>query len=320
MRDEHLGEDIRVGDGVNGIHSGTDDQLRLPDPGEWEKEAHLPPAAQWNDHPMNILGEMERYDNFESRYVTPRHVDVWCPPGYSDRDERYPVIYMHDGQNLFVPISSIGGVAWGMDEAIVRLMDAKRIRGAIVVGVWNTDKRWREYMPQKPYWKLAMQRHHEAFVERAGGDPLSDSYLKFLVEEVKPFIDANYQTLADKQNTFLMGSSMGGLISLYAISEYPDVFHGAGCLSTNWPAGEHELVSEMAKTLPDATSHRLYFDYGTEGLDALYEPYQSQMDNHLREAGYMENENWMTRKFEGAAHNEAAWRARVELPLTFLLG
>jgi hypothetical protein len=75
----------------------------------------------------------------------------------------------------------------------------------------------------------------------------------------------------------------------------------------------------MAKWLPDPASHKLYFDYGTEGLDALYEPYQLQMDQHLRDTGYTENENWITRKFEGAAHNETAWRARVGIPLSFLL-
>jgi predicted alpha/beta superfamily hydrolase len=268
---------------------------------------------------MSVLGSIQRFQNFTSRFVPARHVDVWCPPGYDESDESYPVLYMHDGQNLFAPLSSISGESWGMDDAIVHLMDTKKIRGALVVGIWNTDLRWREYMPQKPYWTLALQRHHEAFVARAGGDPISDAYLAFLVEELKPFVDSKFRTLADRQNTFVMGSSMGGLISLYAISQYPDVFHGAGCLSTNWPAGEHELVNEMAKILPAPASHKLYFDYGTEGLDALYEPYQSQMDKHLQEAGYVENENWITRKFEGAAHNEAAWRDRVEIPLSFLL-
>ena len=270
---------------------------------------------------MNIVGTIQRHESFASKYVAARNVDVWFPPGYSESTERYPVIYMQDGQNIFEPISSIGGASWEMDKAITRLMDAKKIRGAIVVGAWNHgDIRWREYMPQKPYWSLALQRHHEAFINRAGGEPMSDPYLKFLVEEVKPFVDSTYRTLPDQPNNFVMGSSMGGLISLYAISEYPNVFYGAGCLSTNWPAGEHELVKEMGKTLPDPASHKLYFDYGTEGLDALYEPYQQKMDEYLRKAGYSENQNWMTRKFEGAPHNESAWRARVELPLTFLLG
>jgi len=268
---------------------------------------------------MNIVGTIQRHELFDSKYVAARNVDVWFPPGYAENGESYPVIYMHDGQNLFKPISSISGADWGMDEAIVQLMKAKKNRGAVVVGIWNTEIRWREFMPQKPYWTLGLQRHHEAFINRAGGDPLSDSYLNFLVEELKPFVDSNYRTLADQLNTFVMGSSMGGLISLYAINEYPDVFYGAGCLSTNWPAGEHELVSEMAKSLPDPYTHKLYFDFGTEGLDALYEPYQKQMDEYLHEAGYTEDKNWMTRKFEGAPHNESAWRARVKIPLSFLL-
>jgi predicted alpha/beta superfamily hydrolase len=268
---------------------------------------------------MKSLGTLQRFESFASKFIAPRHVDLWCPPGYEADEARYPVLYMHDGQNLFEPISSIGGVAWEMDKAIARLMETGKIRGVLVVGIWNSDIRWREYMPQKPYESNTLRIHHEAFVNRAGGEPVSDAYLKFLVQEVKPFVDANFRTLPDQRNTFVMGSSMGGLISLYAISEYPAVFRGAGCLSTNWPAGEHELVNEMARNLPDPQTHKLYFDYGTLGLDALYEPYQMRMDEHLRQRGYSGNVNWLTRKFEGADHNEAAWRARVDLPLQFLL-
>jgi predicted alpha/beta superfamily hydrolase len=268
---------------------------------------------------MNVVSTLQRHESFESKYVEARKVDVWCPPGYSESSERHPVIYMHDGQNLFEPISSIGGASWEIDKAIARLLDAKKIRGGLVVGIWNTNIRWREYMPQKAYGSRAVQRHHEAFINRAGGEPVSDAYLKFLVEEVKPFVDRNYRTLPDQANTFVMGSSMGGLISLYAISEYPNVFYGAGCLSTNWPAGERDLVNEMAEALPNPENHKLYFDYGTLGLDALYEPYQNQMDERLHTAGYVQNKNWLTRKFEGADHNESAWRARVEIPLSFFL-
>ena len=266
---------------------------------------------------MNIVGTLQRYENFTSKFIAARNVDIWLPPDYLE-DKRYPVLYMHDGQNLFEPISSIGGVAWEIDKAITRLAEANKILNVIVVGVWNSDIRWREYMPQKAYESAAFENNRVTFIERAGGDSISDSYLKFLVEEVKPFVDINYRTLSDQQNTFIMGSSMGGLISLYAISQYPDVFHGAGCLSTHWSAGSKELVDEMAKMLPDPTSHKLYFDYGTNGLDAEYEPFQLQMNEHLRNAGYTSS-NWMTRKFEGADHNEAAWRERVEIPLLFLL-
>lgn len=266
---------------------------------------------------MNIVGTIQRHENFASKYVLARNVDVWLPPGYSE-DKKYPVLYMHDGQNVFEPISSIGGVAWEVDKAITRLMEAGTISGVIVVGVWNSDIRWREYMPQKPYESELLKIHLSAIIDKAGGDSVSDSYLKFLVDEVKPFIDSNYQTQSDQRHTFVMGSSMGGLISLYAISEYPDVFYGAGCLSTHWSAGENELVEVMAQKLPNAANHKLYFDHGTLGLDAAYEPFQNHMDDFLRKAGYIENTNWITRKFEGADHNETAWRARVQIPLSFL--
>jgi len=118
----------------------------------------------------------------------------------------------------------------------------------------------------------------------------------------------------------VMGSSMGGLISLYAVSEYPHVFGGAGCVSTHWPAGGDLLVDAMASTLPPASTHKLYFDFGTETLDSEYEPFQQRMDSHLRQAGYVENKNWLTLKFDGAEHSEKSWRERVEIPLAFLLG
>ncbi|HEX9389239.1 MAG TPA: alpha/beta hydrolase-fold protein [Anaerolineales bacterium] len=269
---------------------------------------------------MNILGALERHEKFKSNFITPRHVDVWYPPGYFENTaECYPVLYMHDGQNLFDSATAFGGSGWEIDKTISKLMDDKKICGALVVGIWNTDIRWREYMPQKPYQSLALERHHENFINTYGGAPISDAYLHFIVEELKPFIDSNYRTLADQSNTFVMGSSMGGLISLYAVSEYPDVFGGAGCLSTNWPAGENELVDEMAKNLPDPETHKLYFDYGTEGLDAFYGPYQKRMDEHLQKAGYVENQNSMTLQFAGADHSETAWRERIEIPLSFLL-
>jgi predicted alpha/beta superfamily hydrolase len=226
---------------------------------------------------------------------------------------------MHDGQNVFDPATSTHGIPWGMDGIITRLMDSKIMRGAIVAGIWNSEFRQREFMPQKVYESVGFEKQRKPFIESANGEPISDAYLSFIVHELKPFIDSHYPTLSDQQNTFIIGSSRGGVISLYAISEYPDIFHGAGCISTHWSAGEHELVTEMAKALPDPKTHRLYFDYGTQGLDAFYGPYQKQMDECLRKKGYVENKNWLTRKFEGADHNEAAWQARVEIPLSFLL-
>jgi predicted alpha/beta superfamily hydrolase len=116
-----------------------------------------------------------------------------------------------------------------------------------------------------------------------------------------------------------MGSSMGGLISAYAMSEYPEIYGGAGCVSTHWPAGDGIVIDYLKAHLPDARTHRFYFDYGTETLDANYEPYQRKMDEVMRNAGYKEGKNWVTKKFVGAEHAERAWSQRVDVPLTFLL-
>ena len=118
----------------------------------------------------------------------------------------------------------------------------------------------------------------------------------------------------------MMGSSMGGLISLYALCAYPDLFAGAGCLSTHWPAADGLVIDNLATALPPAGSHLFYFDFGTLGLDADYEPYQQRVDAIMAAAGYTAGRDWLTRKFSGATHNEGAWSARVHIPLQFLLG
>lgn len=266
-------------------------------------------------------GVIQRHPDFTSRYAPARHVDVWRPPGYStDAAARYPVIYMHDGQNLFDPATSYGGADWGIHRTLARLMGEGKVGGAIVVGIWNTPERRGEYMPQKHFAASPLVALRAMWAFQTLIRPGSDAYLRFLVDEIKPFIDGNYRTRPDQANTFVMGSSMGGLISLYALEEYPHIFGGAGCVSTHWPAGGSRLVDGMGAALPRAGTHKLYFDYGTATLDSSYEPYQRRMDALVAAAGYTPEKDWLTRKFPGAEHSEKDWRTRVHIPLQFLLG
>ncbi len=266
-------------------------------------------------------GQLLRYAPFPSENVKQRPVDVWLPPGYDDDSgARYPVIYMHDGQNLFEPGLAYAGVDWGIDEALVRLIREGTTGGAIVVAPWNTERRRSEYMPQRPLATPALRELARRFAAENGALPFSDFYLRFLVEELKPFVDATYRTQPGRDATFIMGSSMGGLISLYALCQYPDIFGGAACVSTHWPIGEEPLVDWFGTALPAPGAHRIYFDYGTETLDAQYEPYQVRMDGHLAAAGYTHGADWETHKFDGAEHSERSWRERAEIPLAFLLG
>lgn len=264
----------------------------------------------------NITGSVERYRDFPSKNVAPRNVDVWLPPDYSTK-KKYAVLYMHDGQMLFDESTTWNKQEWHADETLARLMSEKKVRDTIIVGVWNTPKRREEYMPQKAF-EMASAAQKKDAATFGIESILSDRYLKFIVEEVKPFIDTKYPTRKDRKNTFVMGSSMGGLISLYAISEYPEVFGGAGCLSTHFPAGDGIVVEYMKQHLPSPKNHRIYFDFGTATLDATYEPFQMKADEAMRVAGFGEK-NWITKKFPGDDHSERSWAKRLEIPLVFLL-
>ncbi len=251
--------------------------------------------------------------------IAPRPVDLWLPPGY-DPARRYPVIYMHDGQNLFEPGHAYAGIDWGIDEALTALMADRDSPGALVVGVWNSGPtRWNDYMPQAPLALPEVRATAQTYADRFSGEVVSDAYLRFLVTVLKPWVDAHYPTLPDRAHTAVMGSSMGGLISLYALTQYPAVFGVAACVSTHWPAGGHALVDYFGGVLPKPGAHRLYFDFGTETLDALYEPFQHRMDAHLEAAGYTPGRDWVTRKFPGAEHSEVAWRVRAPEILQFVV-
>ena len=263
---------------------------------------------------------MIRHENFPSRHVPPRHVEVWLPPGYDAGHDRYPVLTMHDGQNCFHAADCAYGAAWEVQHALARLIAAGEARPAIIVGVWTIPaRRVLEYRPARPFLTLS-ESARQRVLAGMGGPPLSDDYLAFLVHELKPFIDATYRTRPGRDDTFIMGSSMGGLISLYAVCEYPDVFGGAACVSTHWPAVEGVIVPYLRDRLPDPAGHRLYFDYGTTTIDTLYPPIQAQVDALPAAAGYTHGDNWQTLVFPGAAHNEDAWQARVHVPLRFLVG
>ncbi len=259
-----------------------------------------------------------RHTSFASACVAPRHVDVWLPPTYHASHEHYPVCYMHDGQNLFADADSGSGLSWAADAAMQRLIDGGITRGAIIVGIWHSTTRTQDYMPARPFHSFPTVER-ERIVAHMNGEPKSDAYLRFLVDELKPVIDATYRTQSDRANTFILGSSMGGLISLYALTEYPQVFGGAGCISTHWPIGGDLLVDALAAQLPPPGNHRIYFDYGDQELDAQYPPFQQRMDRHMQAAGYTHGHDWLTMPFPGTGHHERYWRDRVDLPLTFLL-
>jgi predicted alpha/beta superfamily hydrolase len=257
-------------------------------------------------------GTLQAPFTIESRVVPSRTVQVWLPPGYDAR-RRYPVLYMMDGQNVFDTPAALSGHSWQVHRALAALIAQHRARAAIIVAVWSNDNRIGEYMPQ-------------AALAYAPADPLAglpvtqaqvagDAYLRFLVDELKPAIDTRYRTQTGRRDTFVMGSSMGGLIAAYAVTRYPLVFGGAAGLSSAWQIGGGFTERWYEKHLPPAST-RVYFDYGTGTNDGVIGPWQARLDAAALHAG----QHWQSKSWPGDAHTESAWAGRVQVPLVWLLG
>lgn len=269
---------------------------------------------------------LKHYPKLKIKGLLPRDAWVWLPPQYhQDKNQRFPVIYMHDGQNLFYPERSFTNVTWGVAETITKLSQWGFIRPAIVVGIDNTANRKGDYLPTQPFdtpeGKAHIARLKQAAVEEYKRyNWVADQYLQLLGEMIKPRIDQDFRTSPKLGDTIVIGSSMGGLISLYALIKLPDIFGAAGCFSTHWPILGDFLIPYLKNNLPAAGKHRLYFDLGTQGLDERYPPFQQVVDDLMQEKGYVRGLNWLTRFAPGADHHERAWRSRFHVAVRFLLG
>ncbi|WP_237067669.1 alpha/beta hydrolase [Microbulbifer guangxiensis] len=271
-------------------------------------------------------GKLQTLPPFEFDGIAPRPVHVWLPDGYPGKAP-YAVLYMHDGQMLFDANTTWNKQEWGVDEAASELQASGQTVPFIVVAIENvSETRHGDYFPQKARALLPA-------TERGRAHPFNqaelraDRYLQFLLGQLKPYIDSHFEVAPDPEHTFIAGSSMGGLISLYALLEYPQIFSAAAAISTHWPGIKPEddlpvaaaIRAYVERNLPQPGQHRIYFDHGTETLDAVYPPLQEKVDAIMRAAGY-ESPAWQTRVFEGHAHDENSWQARLAEPLLFLMG
>ncbi len=268
----------------------------------------------------DMPGELVHHEDFESRFIEKRNVDVWLPEEYDAEGERsYSVVYLHDGQNLFEPSLAFGGVDWGVHESLSLLMGTDQIPNAIAVGIWNTPQRLLRYMPKRPFEIDQDTSELDLFFERHGAEPASDRYLDFIVTELKPFIDETYRVKQDAASTIIMGASLGALVSLYAVCEYPTVFGSAGCLSTSWTVSGDSFVRYLEKHLPRAGNHRFYFDFGQEVQIEGYKELQERANQIAEAKGYRQGEDWVVREFPDHDHSERSWRERAAIPLEYLL-
>ncbi len=259
--------------------------------------------------PPQRTGRIDRLPAQPSVHVAPREVQVWLPPGYADQPERrYPVLYLHDGQNVFD--ADAAGSEWQADEAAQRGVLAGELQPMIIVAVASTDTRMHDYTP----WPRSKNLHDlfSAAPPGGGGGP---AYGRYLMQELKPAIDARYRTLPGREHTALGGSSLGGLVTMWLLLEHGTTF-GAGLVVSPsvWWADE-AIVGAVQRAPADLPAPQLWLDMGTaEGPNAV------PMARRLRAA--LLARGWELRYEEaaGAAHTEAAWAQRLPAMLRFLYG
>lgn len=244
-----------------------------------------------------VTGKLVNIESLEAKGLKyQRPIQVWLPESYSETSQPHAVIYMHDGQNLFDPAAAFAGVDWKVDETVTELIKTGQMRPSIVVGIPNSPDRMQELNLYTSAGK---------------------HYTRFVAEVVKPYIDKNFNVLTDKNNTVIMGSSMGGLMSFQMAMTLPEIFGGAGCLSSAFGKTDGKIYEfvEKAAFLPEGV--KVYLDTGE------YEPPIVKAYFHmlklLKQKGFFEGFNLMGFFDEKATHCEAAWARRLHLPLKFLL-
>jgi predicted alpha/beta superfamily hydrolase len=248
-------------------------------------------------------GHIERLAPLPSAFVSPREVQVWLPPGYAAAPaQRYPVLYLHDGQNVFDALAA--GAEWQVDETAQRLVQAGAVTPFIVVAVASNADRLRDQTPVPG-----------TSGPRAGEGGGATAYGRYLVRELKPLIDARYRTQPGRESTAVGGASLGGLVSMWLLLHHGDVF-GAGLVVSPavWWA-DSAIVTQVAAAPARTPVPRVWLDVGTdEG--------QGTLDGARRLRAALQARGWAPAYLEqpGAGHDEAAWAARVEAMLRFLYG
>ena len=252
--------------------------------------------------------QVKLHENFGAAHLAaPRRVLVYLPPGYGDHPERrYPVLYMHDGQNLINPEDAFGGIVWGVDETANKLILAGEIEPLIIVGIYNAGaRRVDEYTPVRS--DTGRMRGH-------GGR--ADHYGRMIIEELKPFIDARYLTKPEREYTGLGGSSLGGLVSLYLGFKRPDVFSRLAVLSPAVWWANNQIIREAAK-IGERLPLRIWLDIGKREGSRIKHQVRA-LKEILLANGWQRDLDFAYYEIPEARHEEAAWAARFGEVLKFL--
>ncbi|MBZ0184372.1 MAG: hypothetical protein K8F60_18070 [Melioribacteraceae bacterium] len=236
-----------------------------------------------------ITGTVEYHKNLSYKFLQPRDLIVWLPENYYESDQSYPVLYMHDGQNIFDPKTASFGIDWQIDETADSLIRNEIIDPMIIVGIYNTFNRMYEYTP-----------NDTGFV-----------YSEFVVNKVKRMIDSLYRTKPEREYTFTGGSSAGGLISFMLLWNYSEVFSKAVCMSPAFKIAQLDFVSPVKNYNGLHKDFKVYIDNGGIALEEDLQPGIDEMLTALKEKGYKEGKDFLWVKDKEAQHSESAWALRI---------
>ncbi|GJQ61914.1 MAG: phosphonate ABC transporter ATP-binding protein [Melioribacteraceae bacterium] len=259
----------------------------------------------WRDKVENLVvfkggvtGKLEYLRDLQYDILLPRDVVIWLPPGYEDSEESYPVLYMHDGQNIVDPKTTPFGVDWQMDEAADSLIRQGVIEPFILVGVYNSRTRMSDY-----------RNIDTGFV-----------YVEFLAEYLKPKIDSLYRTKPSTENTYNGGSSMGGIVSLMTAWERSDVFGGALCFSPAFKISVIDYVKPVESYTGEKKNLKLFIINGGVGIDAELQPGIDEMILALEKQGFSRGNDLYYEIFPEDTHSERDWAKRIPIALKYLFG
>lgn len=233
-----------------------------------------------------------------------RNIIIYLPPDYETTDKHYAVLYMHDGQNIFDASTSYSGIEWEADETAEKLISAEAIEPVIIVGIYNTgSNRVNEYSP---------------WIDKNYGGGKGELYAQFVVNTVKPFIDGNFRTLPERENTAIAGSSLGGLISLYIGLKHNNIFSKIGAMSPAfWFADKSVFSFIEASEFQYKTT--VYMDIGTQE-NPKPETYISDARKMHELLLKKENVEIMYLEDEGATHSESSWAKRFHKLVLYFFG
>ncbi len=233
-----------------------------------------------------LSGRVDYYRSMKGTDIRDRDVIVWLPPDYDkDLSVRYPVLYMHDGQNVFDAATSAFGAEWRADEIADSLIRAGKIMPFIVVAVYNTPDRGREYVPGKA----------------------ADLYMDFIIKKLKFFIDSAYRTMPDPRYTITCGGSAGGTISFLLAWDHPRVFGKAICMSPAFRIDSVDCVTPVKDYSGPKKPAFFYFSIGGVGLESQLQPGLDEMIITLKEKGYKEGSDFVYIRYPEAKHFETEW-------------